>query len=80
MLSVTLPNFQSVCLSVALRYTIMQSCWAQEPQMRPGFFAVREKLEALLFTLDADTSLNVRVDDMRYDVPDVVRDAPGEKC
>ena len=74
-------TYMYVRLLLTFRYTVMQGCWAREPQMRPGFFAIREQLESLLFALDDDnTSQNVRVEDMRYDVPDVVSQPPGEKC
>ena len=54
----------------------MRECWQPDPDKRPFFTELREKLESQLKRADSE----VYTDQMSENMYEILEDLPGEKC
>ena len=55
---------------------LMRECWQPDPEKRPSFLELRDKLESQLKRSDAE----VYTDQMSENMYEILEDLPGEKC
>ena len=55
---------------------LMRECWQPDPDKRPFFTELREKLESQLKRADSE----VYTDQMSENMYEILEDLPGEKC